>query len=89
MRGTDKGAGSVDREHNVYYEEFVAPDEERLKREREAMSQPPYVLDVLDGWWSAKRLSSCVGEKRGVFWLCTYAAITCTSSSPRIANRAG
>ena len=46
LHGTDKGAGSVDREHNVYGEELVAPDEERMKREREAMTQPPYVLDA-------------------------------------------
>jgi hypothetical protein len=46
LHGTDKGAGSVDRKHNVYGAEFVAPDAERLAREREAMTQPPYALDA-------------------------------------------
>jgi len=44
LHGADKG--SVDREHNVYGEELVAPDEERMQREREAMTQPPYALDA-------------------------------------------
>ena len=46
LHGTNKGAGSVDRDHRVYGEAFVAPDPQRLTRARDAMSQPPYVLDT-------------------------------------------
>jgi REP element-mobilizing transposase RayT len=45
LHGTDKGKGSVDRKHNQFDEDFVAPDPSRQHVEREAMSQPPYALD--------------------------------------------
>ena len=46
LHGTDKGAGSVDRDHNTYGQAFVAPDPKRLDRARALMTQPPYVLDA-------------------------------------------
>jgi len=46
LHGTDKGAGSVDREHNTYGMPFVAPDPEQLAKARGAMTQPPYVMDA-------------------------------------------
>ncbi len=45
LHGTDKGLGSVDREHNRPGSPFVEPDAERMKDERESMTQPAYVMD--------------------------------------------
>lgn len=44
LHGTCKGKGSVDREHNQYGAEFVAPDARREAEAREDMAQPPYVM---------------------------------------------
>ncbi len=45
LHGTDKGKGSVDRDHHTYRQAFVAPDPQRVARAKDEMSQPPYVLD--------------------------------------------
>jgi REP element-mobilizing transposase RayT len=45
LHGTSKGKGSVDREHNQYGGEFVAPNARREAEAREEMTQPPYVMD--------------------------------------------
>ena len=45
LHGTDKGAGSVDRNHNTREEAFIAPDPKRLDHVRSSLKQPPYVLD--------------------------------------------
>jgi REP element-mobilizing transposase RayT len=44
LHGTSKGEGSVDRQHNQYGEDFVAPDPLREARAREDMTQPAYVI---------------------------------------------
>jgi len=44
--GTEKGLGSVDREHNQYGSEFVEPDPAREAGAREAMTQPIYSMDA-------------------------------------------
>ena len=44
LHGTSKGKGSVDREHNQYGAEFVAPDAQREAKSRDQMAQPPYVM---------------------------------------------
>lgn len=44
LHGTSKGKGSVDRAHNQYGAEFVAPDARREAESRESMAQPPYVM---------------------------------------------
>jgi REP element-mobilizing transposase RayT len=44
LHGTSKGKGSVDREHNQYGGEFVAPDVQREAESRENMAQSPYIL---------------------------------------------
>ena len=46
LHGTDKGKGSVDSDHNGYGDSFVDPDQRRIETAREAMAQPPYVLDA-------------------------------------------
>ena len=45
LHGTDKSLGSVDREHNHFGAEFVEPDAQRESDSRDAMAQPPYVMD--------------------------------------------
>jgi REP element-mobilizing transposase RayT len=45
LHGTAKGKGSVDRKHNQFGEEFVAPNLKRHSVEQCVMSQPPYALD--------------------------------------------
>lgn len=44
LHGTDKGLGSVDREHNGYETPFIAPDPTRLAEEANRMNDPPYTL---------------------------------------------
>jgi hypothetical protein len=44
LHGTDKGFGSVDRQHNAYGTPFVAPDDEREQLAAERMTEPPYFL---------------------------------------------
>ncbi|MCY2967126.1 MAG: hypothetical protein NT069_26395 [Planctomycetota bacterium] len=44
LHGTDKGHGSVDREHTVYATPFLAPDDVREERAALRMTDPPYVL---------------------------------------------
>jgi REP element-mobilizing transposase RayT len=46
LHGTERGKGSVDREHNVFGAEFVEPDAEREGESRDAMAQPVYVMDA-------------------------------------------
>ena len=46
LHGTDKGMGSVDQEHNAYGTPYVEADAARVQSERDAMTQPPYVLDA-------------------------------------------
>jgi hypothetical protein len=46
LHGTDKGAGSVDMVHNQYGAPFLPPDPERLKKAKEAMTQPEYWMDT-------------------------------------------
>lgn len=46
LHGTDKGKGSVDRDHNQYGSEFVTPDATREGSMREAMAQPAYTMDA-------------------------------------------
>lgn len=45
MHGTEKGKGSVDRDHNGYATPFLEPDADRQRAAANAMSQAPYVLD--------------------------------------------
>ncbi len=44
LHGTSKGMGSVNRDHNQYGEDYVAPDAQREAQSRENMSQPAYVM---------------------------------------------
>ncbi len=44
LHGTDKGIGSVDRDHNVFGTPFIAPDADREERAARRMTDPPYVL---------------------------------------------
>ena len=44
LPGTDKGAGSVDKQHNVFGTPFVAADADRAQAASEAMTQEPYTL---------------------------------------------
>jgi len=44
LHGTDKGAGSVDRDHREYDSPFVAPDPRRQGKAMARMKEPPYVL---------------------------------------------
>ena len=44
LHGSDKGEGSVDRNHNVYGTPFLAPDPVRRERAARRMTDPPYVL---------------------------------------------
>ena len=44
LHGTDKGAGSVDRHHNVYGTPFISADHERERLAEEKMTGPPYRL---------------------------------------------
>lgn len=46
LHGTDKGKGSVDREHNEFGTEFVTPDAGHEVKMREAMIQPAYTMDA-------------------------------------------
>jgi REP element-mobilizing transposase RayT len=46
LHGTDKGLGSVDREHNQPGSPFVEPNAERMEDEWEAMTQPAWVMDA-------------------------------------------
>lgn len=46
LHGTDRGKGSVDREHNECGAQFVTPDAAREGRMREAMTQPIYTMDA-------------------------------------------
>ncbi len=48
LHGTSKGKGSVDREHNQYGTEFVAPNAEREAEAKEDMAQPPYVMRLAE-----------------------------------------
>jgi len=45
LHGTEKGKGSVDRDHNGYATPFLEPDVNRQSDERNAMVQAPYLLD--------------------------------------------
>jgi REP element-mobilizing transposase RayT len=45
LHGTEKGKGSVDREHNDFGDEFVEPDPGRESEASQSMTQPVYVLD--------------------------------------------
>ena len=45
LHGTEKGAGSVDDEHNRYGDLHVARNTNREAVERERMKEPPYLLD--------------------------------------------
>src|SRR6185437_9663878 len=45
LHGTEKGKGSVDRDHNGYATPFLEPDVNRQSDEKNAMVQPPYLLD--------------------------------------------
>ena len=47
LHGTDKGKGSVDRDHKECGGEFAAADPGRVDGVREAMTQPPYLLDAV------------------------------------------
>src|SRR4051794_5003485 len=44
LHGTDKGLGSVDRQHNVHGTPFVEPDARRERDAAERMTEPPYIL---------------------------------------------
>ncbi len=46
LHGTEKGKGSVDRRHKSFGGDFVPADPGRLDDARDAMTQPPYVLDA-------------------------------------------
>jgi REP element-mobilizing transposase RayT len=46
LPGTDKGMGSVDRQHNEYGTSFVTPDPNRETQARSQMFQPPYTMDA-------------------------------------------
>jgi REP element-mobilizing transposase RayT len=46
LHGTDRGLGSVDREHNQFGGGFVEPSEDLEAESREAMSQPEYTMDA-------------------------------------------
>jgi hypothetical protein len=48
LHGSAKVLGSVDDEHNEYGTPFVAPDAERERQERVAMTQPPYVMSAAE-----------------------------------------
>jgi REP element-mobilizing transposase RayT len=44
LHGTSKGKGSVDREHDQYGGEFVAPDAQREEQSRGEMKQDAYIM---------------------------------------------
>ncbi len=44
LHGSSKGQGSVDMEHNTFGSPYIAPSENRERRAREAMVQPPYFM---------------------------------------------
>ncbi len=44
LHGTDKGKGSVDREHKEFGASFVPPSDHRAERSRGGMAQPAYVM---------------------------------------------
>ena len=45
LHGTSKGKGSVDRDHNQYGGEFVAPDARREEASRGRMAQDAYMMN--------------------------------------------
>jgi REP element-mobilizing transposase RayT len=48
LRGTSKGKGSVDRNHNQPGIEFVEPNPRRREKSRDAMKQPPYTMQAAE-----------------------------------------
>ena len=46
LHGTEKGKGSVDRDHNAFGDSHVTPDDGRRRSAEDAMAQPPFLLDV-------------------------------------------
>jgi hypothetical protein len=48
LPGTAKGAGSVDKAHNVFGTPFIEPDPQREQAARERMDQPPYVVSAAE-----------------------------------------
>src|SRR5690348_12316814 len=48
LHGTSKGKGSVDREHNQYGQDFVAPNAQREAKAQQDMAQPPYILRLAE-----------------------------------------
>jgi hypothetical protein len=44
LHGTDKGMGSVDRDHNEFGAPFVTPSGHRVARSQGGMAQPAYVM---------------------------------------------
>jgi REP element-mobilizing transposase RayT len=48
LHGTDKGLGSVDRDHNIFGTPFVAPDVIRKQRAADLMTGPPFTLGPPD-----------------------------------------
>jgi REP element-mobilizing transposase RayT len=46
LHGTDKGKGSVDRNHNHFGEKFVEPSNSREGKSRDEMAQEPFAMDA-------------------------------------------
>jgi REP element-mobilizing transposase RayT len=47
LHGTDKPDGSVDRNHNTFGSPFLSPDPIAHSKSKQAMTQPPYLLDPI------------------------------------------